>query len=101
MPIEGLKTRKPTGAVPWPFILLEGEEKSGKSWAIAELTKSEPPGPLSWIALNEGAADEYGAIPGADYEVVELSAGSYAELLDAIEKIHAEAKRASAAGEPP
>ena len=36
-----LRTRKPTGAVPWPCVLLEGEEKAGKTWALAELSGSE------------------------------------------------------------
>ena len=27
-----LKTRKPTGQVSWPFLLLAGAEKSGKSY---------------------------------------------------------------------
>ena len=39
MTVPGLKTRKPTGRVPYPCILLEGEEKSGKpleraSWSF-------------------------------------------------------------------
>lgn len=62
-----LKTRKPTGAVPWPLVLLEGEEKAGKSWALAELSASDKVGDTYWFDLGEGAADEYGAIPGARY----------------------------------
>ena len=71
MAMAGLKTRKPTGRVPWPCILLEGEEKSGKSWALAQFSSSDRIGTLYWIDLNEGAGDEYGAIPGATYELVE------------------------------
>ena len=70
-----LKTRKPTGAVPWPLVLIEGEEKAGKTWACAEFTASPKVGRCFWIDLGEGAADEYGAIPGADYEVVEHDGG--------------------------
>jgi hypothetical protein len=95
-----LKTRKPTGVVPYPMVLLEGEEKAGKSWAAATLSASEKVGQTYWIDLNEGAADEYGAIPGTRYLVVEHD-GTYAQILDAIEAVKAEALRAKEAGEPP
>ncbi|SDX29626.1 hypothetical protein SAMN05660209_00069 [Geodermatophilus africanus] len=100
MAISGLITRKPTGRVPWPCILLEGEEKSGKSWALAQLSTSDRIGALYWIDLNEGAGDEYGAIPGATYQLVEHD-GSYAEVLAAVQAVKAEARRAADAGEPP
>lgn len=95
-----LTVRKPTGRVPWPCILLEGEEKAGKSWSLAEFSASDKIGALYWIDLNEGAADEYGAIPGADYQVVEHD-GSYAQVLAAVQAVKAEARRAADAGEPP
>ena len=95
-----LKTRQPTGAVPWPLILVEGGEKSGKSWAIAELSASPRVGQTYWIDLAEGAADEYGAIPGARYLIVEHD-GRYASILQAVQDVRAEAARAAAAGEPP
>src|SRR3954470_14778323 len=100
MAMAGLKTRKPTGRVPWPCILLEGEEKAGKSWALAQLSTSDRIGALYWIDLNEGAGDEYGAIPGATYELVEHD-GSYAQVLAAVQAVKAEARRATDAGEPP
>jgi len=100
MAMAGLKTRKPTGRVPWPCILLEGEEKSGKSWALAQFSTSDRIGALYWIDLNEGAGDEYGAIPGATYQLVEHD-GSYAQVLAAVQAIKAEARRAADAGEPP
>src|SRR5918911_1610172 len=100
MAMAGLKTRKPTGRVPWPCILLEGEEKAGKSWALAELSTSDRIGALYWIDLNEGAGDEYGAIPGANYQLIEHD-GSYAQVLAAVQAVKAEARRAADAGEPP
>src|ERR687893_2078199 len=100
MAVSGLKTRQPTGRVPWPCILLEGEEKAGKSWALAQLSSSDRIGALYWIDLNEGTGDEYGAIPGATYELVEHD-GSYAEVLAAVQAVKAEARRAADAGEPP
>lgn len=95
-----LKTRKPTGAVPWPLLLIEGEEKAGKTWACAEFTASPKVGRCFWIDLGEGAADEYGAIPGADYEVVEHD-GSFAALLANVTEIHKIAADALAKKEKP
>jgi len=95
-----IKTRKPTGAVPWPLVLLEGAEKSGKSWACAELSASEKVGQTYWIDLNEGAADEYGAIPGSRYLVVEHD-GTWNDIIGQVVEIRDEAARAAQAGEPP
>ncbi|MGY1624004.1 hypothetical protein ACI789_17545 [Geodermatophilus sp. SYSU D00965] len=100
MAVSGLKTRQPTGRVPWPCILLEGEEKAGKSWALAQFSSSDRIGALYWIDLNEGAGDEYGAVPGAKYQLVEHD-GSYAAVLSAVQAVKAEARRAADAGEPP
>jgi hypothetical protein len=100
MAVSGLKTRQPTGRVPWPCILLEGEEKAGKSWALAQFSSSDKIGALYWIDLNEGTGDEYGAVPGAKYQLVEHD-GSYAAVLAAVQAVKAEARRAADAGEPP
>jgi hypothetical protein len=101
MPVTGLRTHAPTGRIPWPLILLEGSEKAGKSWSIAEFSRSERIGTLYWIDLNEGAAEEYGAVPGANYQVVELDTGDYHEVLHVLEVLHKEATRARDAGEKP
>jgi hypothetical protein len=98
--VPALKTRKPTGAVPWPLILLEGGEKAGKSWACAEFTKDERLGTTYWVDLGEGSADEYAAIPGTRYEVVDHD-GTYQDILGQIKAVRAEAQRANAAGEKP
>lgn len=95
-----LKTRKPTGAVPWPMVLLEGPEKAGKSWAAAELSASEKVGQTYWLDIGEGAADEYGAIPGARYLVVEHD-GSFGEILSSVEEIKAIAQAAKDNGDLP
>lgn len=100
MALSGLKTRQPTGRVPWPCILLEGEEKAGKSFALAQFSASDRIGALYWIDLNEGAGDEYGAVPGANYQLIEHD-GSYASVLAAVQAVKAEARRAADAGEPP
>jgi hypothetical protein len=95
-----LKTRKPTGTVPWPLVLIEGEEKAGKTWACAEFTASQQVGRCFWIDLGEGGADEYGAIPGADYEIVEHD-GSFAMLLDNVKEVRKIGEKAIANGEKP
>jgi hypothetical protein len=102
MPIPGVKTHAPTGAVPWPLVLLEGEEHAGKSWTLAEFSRSERIGEMFWIPLGEnGVADQYGRIPGARYEVVDLATGDYVELMDVLEKIRDYAAERAAAGDKP
>jgi AAA domain len=95
-----LTTRKPTGVVPWPLILIEGGEKTGKSYACAVLSASKKVGRTLWLDWGEGAADEYGAVPGARYEVIEHD-GSWASILGQIAAAKEEAQRAKDAGEPP
>lgn len=98
--MSAIRTRPPTGRAPWPLILIEGGEKSGKSWAAAQLSASEKVGQTYWIDLGEGAADEYGAIPGARYLVVEHD-GTWGSILGQVHAIREEAARVAAAGEPP
>ncbi|MFK0106460.1 AAA family ATPase [Streptomyces sp. NPDC091217] len=95
-----LKTRKPTGIVPWPLLLVEGEEGAGKTYCCAEFSASDRIGQMYWIDLAEGSADEYAAIPGADYEIIDHD-GTYRDILEQIRAVHAEARRAALAGEPP
>jgi hypothetical protein len=97
---KDLRTRKPTGRVPWPLILIEGGEKSGKSWACAQFSTSDRIGQMYWLDLGEGAADEYGAIPGASYLVIEHD-GTWSEIQGAVDAAKAEAARAADANEPP
>lgn len=99
-PPSPIRARKPTGIVPWPLILIEGGEKAGKSWAAAELTASPRVGTTYWLDLGEGAGDEYGAIPGAQYMLIEHD-GSWADVYAQVEAVRAEATRAHTAGEPP
>lgn len=93
-----LVTRKPTGQVSWPVVLVEGGEGTGKTHAMAELTKDERVGRSFWFDLGEGSADEFGAV--GDYEVVELD-GTWADLLDQLYNVIDIAEQAHAAGEPP
>lgn len=86
-----LKTRKATGIPPWPLILIEGPEKSGKSWAAAQFTASERIGSAYWLDLGEGAADEYIAIPGAKYEVIDHD-GTWFDIIGQIREVGAVAE---------
>lgn len=95
-----LNTRPPTGAVPWPLILVEGGEKAGKSWAAAMLSTSDKVGRTLWIDWSEGAADEYGAIDGARYEVIEHD-GTWLSIMGQVHAARDEAARAVEAGEKP
>lgn len=95
-----VQTRPPTGKVAPPLVLLEGAEKSGKSWAAAVLSASEQVGRTFWVDLGEGAADEYGAIPGVRYEVV-VHDGTWASLLANVSEIRDEARAVREANEPP
>jgi hypothetical protein len=101
--VNALRTRKPTGRVPWPLILIEGGEKSGKSWACAQFSTSPRIGQMYWVDLGEGSADEYGAIPGANYAIVDPAGKTWtwAEIQATVDAIKAEAQRAQDAGEPP
>ena len=99
-----LKTRQPTGQVPPPVILLEGETGSGRSWTAAELSASPKVGRTYWIELgDESTADQYGAIPGARYEIVEPDRGvwDWQALCAAARAFRDESRRAAEAGELP
>jgi hypothetical protein len=95
-----LKTRRPTGVVPWPLILIEGDEGAGKTYSAAEFSASGLIGQMFWVDLAEGSADEYAAIEGADYEIIDHD-GSYRDIFEQIQAVHAEARRAAVADEPP
>lgn len=95
-----IRSHSASGQVPCPMILVEGPEKAGKTWAAVLLAKSPRVGPLYFLDLGEGSGEEYGAIPGVAYEVLEHD-GTYAEVLDQILAVKAAARQAMDAGEPP
>lgn len=84
-----LNRRRPSGKPSWPVVLLAGIEGSGKSWAAAEATAMERIGSSFWVQVGEQTADEYGNVPGADYEIIEHD-GSFTEILTAIREAAAE-----------
>ena len=74
-----LATRRPTGKPPHPLMLIAGVEKAGKSYSAALLSASDLVDRTFYIELGEGAADQYGAIPGVRYEIVPHD-GSYDDI---------------------
>ncbi|MBL7487162.1 AAA family ATPase [Frankia sp. AgW1.1] len=82
------------------MVLVEGGEKSGKSYSAALLSSSPRVGATFWIDLGEGSADEYGAIPGVRYEVVEHN-GDYHQILARVREVKAHARWAADNGQPP
>jgi hypothetical protein len=73
-----LRCRPPTGKVAWPLILVEGEEKSGKSVAAYTLSASAQVGRTFVFDLGEGTADEYAEL--GPYEVVDHD-GTFSDLI--------------------
>jgi hypothetical protein len=98
--MSAIKARKPTGRVPWPLVLIEGAEKTGKSYTAAQFTASQRIGQAYWLDLGEGSADEYGAIPGANYLVLEHD-GTWPVIMGQVLAVRDEAARAQSAGEKP
>lgn len=88
-------TREPTGKPPWPFLLLAGAEKAGKSWAAAQASASDKIGRTFWIEVGEGSADQYGSL--GRYEIV-LHDGSYRDIYRAIRE--AVAQKPETPGKP-
>lgn len=93
---DALKTRRPTGKPPWPIVLIAGAEKTGKSYAAAVASASNSIGRTFWVSIGEDDPDEYGAIPGARFEIVEHD-GSYRGILGAVD---AACAQPSEAGRP-
>lgn len=82
-----LRTRQPTGAVPFPFVLLEGEEKAGKSWQLRKLSASPRVGRTFIFDLGEVPSDEYAAL--GRYEIVEHN-GTYHDVWGQVQAAMAE-----------
>ena len=69
MNVPELKTRKPTGRPAWPLVLLEGEEKAGKTYAALSLSADARVGRTFVIDAGEGSADGYATL--GEFEIVE------------------------------
>lgn len=70
-PAPTLNARRPTGLPTWPMLLLAGGQKCGKTYTAVELSASDLVDRTFVIEVGEGAVDQYGAIPGARFEILE------------------------------
>jgi hypothetical protein len=66
-----IQTRKPTGKPSWPLTLAAGGEGSGKSYLAALASASPLIERTYWIGYGEQDPDEYGLIPGANFDIVQ------------------------------
>ena len=66
-----IQTRRPTGRPSWPLTLAAGGEGSGKSYLAALASASDLIGRTYWIGYGEQDPDEYGIIPGANFDIVQ------------------------------
>lgn len=101
-PTIAAKTRPPTGRPAWPRILMSGEEGSRKSWTAALLSADERLASMFWLEIGDGetTADEYGAIPGVRYGIIEHD-GTWRDIMDQLAAHWQLAKDAEAAGTGP
>lgn len=77
-------TRKPSCRASFPLILLAGIEGAGKTWAAVEATAVSAVDRAFFIEVGESQADAYGAVPGADFEIIEHD-GTVGQIRGAIE----------------
>lgn len=78
-----LQTRRPTGQPAWDLMGIAAGEKCGKSFLSAQASASEVVNRTFWFGFGEADPDEYGAIPGARFEIVEYDK-SYNGLMAAL-----------------
>lgn len=95
-----LRTRKPSGVASWPLILLAGEAKTGKTYQAAQFTGDERIGRSFWLDMGEGCADEYGAVPGADYEIIDHD-GTWIDIITQVEEVRDFARTEAEKGAKP
>lgn len=78
-----LRTRRPTGQVSWPIIILAGVEGGGKTWSAVEATSMDLIDRSFFLEVGERMGDEYAAVPGSDYEIVEHD-GTWRQILASV-----------------
>lgn len=76
-----LNSRPPTGNVNYPLVLVEGEEKAGKSYAAYQLSASEKVGRTFVLDTGDGTADEYAEL--GPYEVLEHN-GTHTSMMEQV-----------------
>lgn len=97
LPEYVLTMRKPTGTHPYPVIMVDGPEYSGKSTAAVELGLDDRLGPTWMLPVGE-EIDWLGAV--ADFEVVEHN-GQWWQIIAAARQLHTAAAAIHEAGGAP
>lgn len=71
----------PSGEPSWPRVLISGEEGAHKSWTLAEFTADPRLAGTFWLEIgsDETTAEEYGIIPGANYQIVDHD-GTFSDI---------------------
>lgn len=77
-------TRKPSCKASFPLMLLAGTEGAGKTWSAVEATGMQSVDRAFFIEVGESQADAYGAVPGADFEIIEHN-GTVGQIRGAIQ----------------
>lgn len=91
----------PTGAVPWPTVLVEGGPKSGKSIEVARFTGDARFSAAFWLELGmEGTGNWYKLVPGSRYKLLTHD-GKFAQIRKRIAEVHAYAQWAVDNNLPP
>ena len=82
-----LQTRKPTGEVAFPFVIVEGESKSGRTYSALRLSADDRVGQTFVFELAENRADEYASL--GDFLIVEHD-GTFSSLRSQLKAAMAE-----------
>jgi hypothetical protein len=99
--VPPLRTRKPTGLAPWPFLVINGDQGTGKTHLLAQLAASTRIGKmwaLDWD--EEGTLDELAALPGVtvdDFEMIDHN-GRWFDIIGQLRAVCAEALQQVKAG---
>lgn len=81
-----MTVRQATGLPAWPFILLEGHEKTGKTYQAIKVASDPRLGHAFYVGVGEVSMDEYGSIAGDKFHIIDHN-GSYREIRAAVEAI--------------
>ena len=92
--MSAIRTRKPTGKIPYPFVVVEGGEGTGKTYSQLALSADERIKHAFHIDLGEGSADEYAAL--GSYDVIEHN-GTFEDIVGQVRAVKAFARDTMAA----
>lgn len=79
------RNHTPSGAPSWPRVLLSGPPGSWKSGTAALLSADPRITGMHWLEIGDGenTADEYGAIPGVKYSIIDHD-GSFLDIYNQV-----------------